>query len=90
MLTQAKIDFLHKIYYEDKLFFGRYKLWDYIRNNYESPKISMFDVRDFLEKQPLYQINRRVPREKSTIPVTTLKSGYVQIDLIDMSSYQVY
>jgi hypothetical protein len=87
-LSKEQEDILKDIYYNQKMFFGRDKLFQYIKLNYPESKISRRQVMSFLESQETYQLNKPVIQKKSTRPVLTQKPGYIQIDLIDMQSYK--
>ncbi len=77
---------LEKIYYVDKNYFGRDRLWH--MPEVQSAHISRRQVFDWLTHQELWQLYR-VPRKSKTIRPTVLKQPLKQIgiDLIDMSRY---
>ena len=85
-LTQKQEDLLKDLYYNKKLYFGRDKLFDYVKTNYPEYKISRLMVMFWLKNQEVYQINFGGLTTKSTKSFDIKKPGYVQVDLIDMSS----
>ncbi len=74
---------LHKVYYDDKNFFGRDKIYGLVQDT----GISRRQVQDWLSEQEAYQLYR-VTRKAKTIQPTVLKQPRTQvsIDLIDMST----
>lgn len=82
--VQAKV--LEKIYYTDRNYFGRDRLWRL--PEVQQARISRRQVFDWLTHQELWQVYR-VTRKSKTIRPTVLKKPLRQIgiDLIDMSRY---
>src|SRR5665647_1376102 len=82
--VQQKV--LEKIYYTDKNYFGRDRLWRL--PEVQVAKISRRQVFDWLTHQELWQLYRTT-RKSKTIRPTVLKQPLKQIgiDLIDMSRY---
>jgi transposase InsO family protein len=74
---------LKKLYYDEKILFGRDKLWRYIVSNNPESKISRRQTLDWLKKQTNYQLNVRPPTRKDTKATGTTTTGYISIDLID-------
>jgi len=86
ILNKQQEQLLNKIYYEDKFLFGRDKLFDLLKTKYPEYNISRRMLMYWLKNQEVYQVNARAPRTKSSKAFNVKKAGYVQIDLIDMSS----
>ena len=85
-LTKEQEKLLNKLYYEDKQFFGRDKLFELLKEKYPEYKISRRQLLAWLKNQEVYQINLKAPRDLSIKRFNPTKKGYLQIDLIDMSS----
>ena len=85
-LTEEQEKLLNKIYYEDKQFFGRDKIFELLKEKYPEYKISHRQLLAWLKNQEVYQINLKAPRDLSIKRFNPTKKGYLQIDLIDMSS----
>jgi transposase InsO family protein len=85
-ITSVQKKVLEKIYYTDKNYFGRDRLWRL--PEVQQAKISRRQVFDWLTHQELWQLYK-VPRKSKTIRPTVLKQPLKQIgiDLIDMTRY---
>ena len=86
-LSNEQEKILFDIYYKQKMFFGRDRLFQYIKKEYPDSKISRRQIMDYLKKQKNWQENYIPRKKKSTKAVLTLKAGYLQIDLIDFQRY---
>ena len=84
-LTTEQEALIKKLYYDDKLKVGRDKMFEYIKANHPSSKISIRQVMAFLKGQESYQLNVAPPTYKTTKPIQTTVQGFIQIDLIDYS-----
>ena len=87
-LTTEQEKLLHKLYFTDKLFFGRDKLFWYLRDNFPDEKISRRQLWAWLKKNELNQLFKQ-PRKTKNIQSTVLSKPYQQIgiDLMDMQTY---
>jgi transposase InsO family protein len=85
-LNEEQETLIKKLYYDDKVVFGRDKLWRYITENHKDSNISRRQTLEWLKKQENYQLNVRPPTRKSTKPIQSIKEGYISIDLIDYSN----
>jgi len=86
-LTNEQEKVMFDVYYKQKMFFGRDRLFHYIKTEYPESKISRRQIMDFLKKQKNWQENVIPRKRKNTKAVLTSKQGYVQIDLIDFQKY---
>lgn len=87
-LNQDQLKLLNKLFYEDKMMFGRDKLFSYIKEHHEGMKISRRQVADFLSNQEIHQLykNIKTPRTiKSSI--ATAPHKMINIDLIDLQNF---
>ena len=87
-LTTEQEKLLHKLYFTDKLIFGRDKLFWYLRDNFPDEKISRRQLWAWLKKNELNQLFKQ-PRKTKNIQSTVLSKPYQQIgiDLMDMQTY---
>ena len=86
-LTDKQEMLLKKLYFEDKYFVGRDKLFQFLRQNHPDEKISRRQVMEWLKKQEIAQLF--APKYKTKeIQRTVLSAPYKQvgIDLKDMST----
>lgn len=86
-LSKEQEKLLFDIYYKQKMFFGRDRIFQYIKKEYPDSKISRRQIMEYLKKQKNWQENYIPRKRKSTKAVLTLKTGYLQIDLIDFQKY---
>lgn len=86
VLNSKQEQLLKDLYYNKKLYFGRDKLYDYVKNNHPDLKISRRMLMFWLKNQEVYQINFGGLATKTTKSFDIKKPGYIQVDLIDMSS----
>ena len=86
-MTSAQKKYLHKIYYNDKNFFGRDKLYSLVR----AKGITPAQIMKWLKEQEISQVYRRPLRSTKVIQPTVLNSPYAQIaiDLMDMQKQSV-
>lgn len=84
-LTDEQKKILEKVYYKDKNFFGRDKLYDLLKD-YD---ISRRQVAEWLSKQEVHQLYAPAKKPK-TIQNTILNEPYTQIgiDLMDMQTIE--
>jgi transposase InsO family protein len=84
-LTEKQEKILKDIYYKDKNFFGRDKLYDILKDYHD---ISRRQVQEWLNKQEIHQLYAP-KRKKRTVQNTILSEPYSQIgiDLMDMQNY---
>ncbi len=85
-LTKEQDKLLKKLYYDDKLMFGRDKIYKYITAHHPEAKISRRQVMNYLQNQEAYQRNIRPPTRKTTRAVLTTKAGFLQIDCAEVSA----
>lgn len=90
-LTEPQIDLLNRLYYGEKLKVGRDKLWRYLRSKYPEAKISRRLVADYLELQPVNQVNRRIKKRITiqSLHPTSIRQ-FIYVDLVDMSVYKTH
>ena len=88
-LKQKQEKLLHRLYFKERRYFGRDKLYRYIRDNYPDSKISIRQVNAFLKKNEVSQLFRK-PKKTKDIKGTVLSRPFQQIgiDLADMQSYE--
>ena len=88
-LTKEQQTLIHKVYFKDKVYLGRDKLWSYIRQYYPQAKISRRQVMEWLKKQNLAQLYRPTRKTKD-IAATVLSEPWQQlgIDLVDMQHFE--
>ena len=86
-LTDKQTKILEKVYYKDKNFFGRDKLYDVLKDNYD---ISRRQVQEWLNKQEIHQLYAQA-KKKRTIQNTILNEPNTQIgvDLMDMQNVEI-
>ncbi len=85
--TQEKV--LKKIFYKEKNFFGRDRLFKLLQSRGNKQNISRRQVMVWLKKQEVHQLFLRQPLRRTLQP--TLVKGtriQVQMDLMDMSQFQ--
>lgn len=89
ILTKDQEDLLKKIYYVDKVIFGRDKLYSYVRSKYPEYKISRRMIMNWLKNQQIHQLYAPTKTTKN-IRHTVLKEPHKQIgiDLVDMQNYE--
>ena len=80
-LNQEQKDLLHKLYYDEKFFFGRDKLHQYVMKNYPEAKISRRMVQSWLDKQTVYQKTKPPPPKQRISAISIDKPGYYCVDL---------
>ena len=85
-LSSTQEAILKKIYYQDKFFMGRDKLFAYLQEKYPDGHPSRRQVMAWLKNQETYQINFQPKVDTGSRSFIQKKQGYIQIDLIDMSS----
>ncbi len=88
-LNKKQEALLNKLYYTDKILFGRDRLYRYVRDNHPKEKISMRGVGDWLKRQKVSQLFQQT-KETKDIKRTVLKTPYnvIGVDLVDMSTKQ--
>lgn len=86
-LTDKQKSILHNIYYNQKMFFGRDRLYNYIKSNYKDIHISRRGIQDWLNNQNISQLFHPV-KKTTEIRRTLTKSpnNQVGLDLMDMSN----
>lgn len=89
ILSKDQEQLLNKIYYDDKVIFGRDKLFSYVTSKYPEYKISRRMVMNWLKDQYIHQIYAPTKTTKN-IKHTVLNKPHKQIgiDLIDMQNYE--
>lgn len=88
-LNSSQKKLLEKIYYKDKVYVGRDKLFAYLRLYYPGSQISRRQVLAWLKDQNVHQLF--IPTKKTKdIKATVLTRPYSQIgiDLADMQNYE--
>jgi hypothetical protein len=70
-LTDIQETVILSVYYGGKVFFGRDRLWNYLKTNKPEAKISRRQTLEWLKKQDNYQKNYIAPKEKSSRTVLT-------------------
>lgn len=85
-LTDKQIKILEKVYYKDKNFFGRDKLYDILKDHFD---ISRRQVQEWLNKQEIHQLYAPA-KKRRMIQNTILNEPYKQIglDLMDMQNIE--
>ena len=71
---------LNKLVYQDYLYFGRDKLFQYCQKNELS--ISRRQISAWLENQEVYQRTKPVVKRKDTMSINISKEGFLNIDLV--------
>lgn len=88
-LNTTQLELLNDIYYENKLFFGRDRIFKYLQENHPDSKISRRQVSDWLSKQEvnqLHQDGKGKPKDfKSTV---TTPHKILSIDLTDLRNFE--
>ena len=86
-MSTAQKKNLHKIYYDDKNFFGHDKLYSLVR----AKGITPAQIMKWLKEQEISQVYRRPLRSAKVIQPTVLNAPYTQIgiDLMDMQKQSV-
>ena len=88
-LTQKQEAILNQVYYDEKFYFGRERLYAYLKQQYPKLAISSRAVGDWLKRQNLNQLFQptRITRD---IKRTVLSQPHntVGVDLMDMGSKQ--
>ena len=81
-LTIDQLSLLKDVYYNKKLFFGRDKLYKYLRDNHEDASISRRQLDKWLKSQATHMIHQRSKslRDIKTQIVETPRT-VIQIDL---------
>lgn len=89
-LTKDEEAYLSKLYYDEKRFYGRDRLFQYVKKNGKFPKLSRRKIMDWLRKQEVHQTTAR-KEKRQAIRMTELSGvrKQVMIDLIDMSTYEM-
>lgn len=86
-ITEEQNKVLHKIFYEEKQFYGRDKLYALIKER--DLGISRRQLWDWLSKQEMNQLFRKTERVKDIQPTLLSKpKSQVGVDLMDMSNYE--
>ena len=80
-LNQEQKDLLHKLYYDDKLLFGRDKVFQYVKQNHPEAGISRRSVQKWLDQQPVYQKTKPPPPKVRISAIAIDKPGYYTVDL---------
>ncbi len=88
-LTSQQTEYLKDLYYQKKMYFGRDKLFAYIRDNQpkEVPRIYKAQLAKWLAAQRVNQVTQQPKKEVSTRPTRATKKGILQIDLLEMPLY---
>lgn len=88
-LKQNQEKLLHKLYFKEHRYFGRDKLYQYVRDNYPKYQISRRQVMAFLKKNEVSQLFQK-PKKTKDIKGTVLSRPYQQIgiDLADMQNME--
>lgn len=85
-LTKTQNDMLKKVYYKDKNYFGRDKLFYAIKNLENHP--TQIQVNDWLKKQEVHQLHLKPKPSNILKPIITSKPYFLfQMDLVDMGKY---
>ncbi|DAC81777.1 TPA_asm: integrase [Monosiga MELD virus 2] len=87
-LSKKQNELLHKIYFDEKFFFGRDKITKYLQEKYPDSDISRRQVMDWLKQQEVHQLYQETKTTKNIKP-TVLKKPYAQI-AIDLIDYQTH
>ena len=86
-LTDKQLKLIHKVYFDDKILFGRDKLYKYLQTNYKDAKISRRQVMKWLKDRELSQLYAP-KKETKDIKRTVLTEPFMQvgIDLMDIAT----
>ena len=89
-LTKEEESYLSKLYYDEKRFYGRDRMFQYVKKDGKFPKLSRRKIMDWLRKQEVHQTTARKDKRQA-IRMTELSGvrKQIMIDLIDMSTYEV-
>ncbi len=89
LLTKEQDEYLKKLYYTDKNFFGRDRLFKLVEKQLSEkalvPRIYKAQVSNWLKQQQVHQRTTKPPKQTKSRPIRASKSAILQIDLIDMS-----
>ncbi len=88
-LNESQQEVLKKIYYEEKNFFGRDRLFKLLQSRENEENISRRQVMVWLKKQEVHQLFLRQPLRRTLQPTLLSKPRVqIQMDLMDMSQFQ--
>lgn len=88
-LDRKQRKFLHKLYFTEKNFFGRDKLWRLARERRPDLKISRRQTLRFLAENELTQLFQQKKKEKDIVPtVQTTPLKVLMVDLKNMETYE--
>ena len=80
-LNQEQKDLLHKLWYTDKLLFGRDKVFQFVKKNHPEAGISRRMVQSWLDQQPVYQKTKPPPPKQRISAIAIDKPRYFCVDL---------
>lgn len=80
-LNDIQQEFLRELFYNQKRYLGRDRLWAYCRDNYPEMKITRRGVMGWLNLQKPNQLTRQPPVRQKTSLIEISKPGFVGVDL---------
>lgn len=88
-LTKEQTEYINDLYYNKKFYFGRDKLWNYIKENNPDIKISRRQVAEFLKYQQVNQLHQNTKKPKD-FKSTVIENPHqiIAIDLTDMRNIE--
>lgn len=85
-LTEKTKELLNTVYYKEKNFVGRDKLYNLVKDKEDAP--TKQEVADWLNDQEVHQLHVKPKKSVGVAPIITSKPNvYYQMDLADMGSY---
>ena len=88
-LSTKQLDLLYDLYYNQKLTFGRDKLFNYLQQNHPNEGISRRNLDSWLKSQESHMVHRRAKSIRDT-RATVAKKPYqvLQIDLANLQNFE--
>ena len=81
-LSEEQSALLKRLYYDEKLFFGRDKIHQYVMKNYPDALISRRMVQSFLDSQKIYQLTKPLPVRLPVSAMTFNRPGFYCRDIV--------
>lgn len=78
---------LHELYYNDKFFVGRDKLWGVYKDKYPDKPVSQRAVLDWLKHQSIHQTFTKPLKKASITPIIASKRGLLSLDCMKMENF---
>lgn len=88
--SKIVIERLKQLYYDDKFFVGRDRLWEVYHQKYKDHWVSQRTVLDWLKHQDVHQRFQKTLKKSAIRPMLAKKKGLLSLDCVQMPPFNGY